>query len=58
MSMDRGRSVMVERSVKSPKVMSFLLLVKQNSQSDSTVLSSIVGNLLENSEKFIEEYSE
>ena len=49
---------MVERSVKSPKVMSFLLLVKQNSQSDSTVLSSIVGNLLENSEKFIEEYSE
>ena len=38
--------------------MSFLLLVKQNSQSDSTVLSSIVGNLLENSEKFIEEYSE
>ena len=49
---------MVERSVKSPKVMSFLSLVKQNSQSDSTVLSSIVGNLLENSEKFIEEYSE
>lgn len=58
-SMDRWRSVLVERSVRSQKIMSFFLsLVKQNSHSDTTVLSSIVTNLLENSEKFIEEYSE
>ena len=57
-SMDRWRSVLVERSVRSQKIMSFLSLVKQNSQSDTTVLSSIVTNLLDNSEKFIEEYPE
>lgn len=58
MSMDRWRSVTVERSVRSQKVEFFLSLVKQNSQSDTRVLCSIMGNLLDNSEKFIEEYSE
>ena len=40
-SMDRWRSVLVERSVRSQKIMSFFLsLVKQNSHSDTNFLSS------------------